>query len=263
MEKRMKAVSFDGISGTGKSQIMRLLMGYFKTMERKKVAGFSENLIAPERERLAERVESLRLTGCDGGSLKEDVEFTNTASSDRAYISRTFIPMLSIQTDVELLFIDRWTPTNMAYQSLNGLAPDEIYRMHQEKGVFEPDLHVILTCPIELAVERVDKRVSKVVRGVAGKMSTVMSGGAVDIQASYEKKRRIQDAFLRLPDILGQERCVVFDTSRSFEQIVLKLVPIVTEKLFGYNLAFSPHFQERLDEIDFPEYPCDHMVISG
>jgi ABC-type glutathione transport system ATPase component len=32
----MKVVSFDGISGTGKSQIMRLLMGYFQNHKRKK-----------------------------------------------------------------------------------------------------------------------------------------------------------------------------------------------------------------------------------
>lgn len=259
----MKVVSFDGISGTGKSQIMRLLMGYFQTLAGRKVAGFSENLIAPERERLAEKVESLRLICGNEGSLEEDVAFTHTASSDRAYISRTLIPMLFSQTDLEILFIDRWTPTNMAYQSLHGLTPEEIYQIHQEKGVFQPTLHVILTCPVELAVERVDKRVTKMVRGVAGKMSTVSSDGVVDIRASYEKKRRIQDTFLRLPGILGQENCIVFDTNRSFDQIIKKLVPIVTEKLFGYNPAYSPHFLERLDEIDFSEYPCDHLVISG
>jgi thymidylate kinase len=262
-KKLMKIVSFDGISGTGKSQIMRLLMGYFKTMDGTKVAGFSENLIAPEREQLAERVESLRLMRGDGGSLEEDVEFTRIVSCDRAYISRTLIPMLSSQTDREILFIDRWTPTNMAYQSLNGLTPDEIYQMHREKGVMEPDLHVILTCPVELAVERVDKRATKKVRGVAGKMSTVISGGMIDVPASFEKKKRIQEAFFLLPDILGKDRCIVFDTDRSYDQIIRKLVPIVTEKLFGYNPAYSPHFLERLDEIEFSEYPFDHMVISG
>jgi thymidylate kinase len=227
------------------------------------VAGFSENLIAPERERLADKVGSLRFKNGNEGSLEEDVAFTHTASSDRAYISRTLIPMLFSQTDLEILFIDRWTPTNMAYQSLHGLTPEEIYQMHQEKGVFEPNLHVILTCPIELAVERVDKRVTKMVRGVAGKMSTVSCGGVVDIRASYEKKQRIQETFLRLPDILGQDSCIVFDTNKSFDHIILKLVPMLTEKLFGYNPAFSPHFLERLDEIEFSEYPCDHLVISG
>ncbi|EKE11811.1 MAG: hypothetical protein ACD_15C00024G0008 [uncultured bacterium] len=263
MQKKFKIVSFDGISGTGKSQIMRWMMGYFRRMASINVAGFSENLIAPEREHLAGRVEALRLTGGEGSELKEDMEFAAIASSDRAYISRTFIPLLSRQTDVQLLFMDRWIPTNMAYQSLNGLTPDEIYRMHKDKGVIEPDLYVILTCPVEIAVRRVDCRTTKKARGVAGKMSSVVSGGTVDIQASFEKKKRIQEMFFRVPDILGPDRCVIFDTDKPFDRIVQELVPVICEKLFGYNPAHSPHFLERLDEIDFLEYPWDNMVISG
>ncbi|MFH0856883.1 MAG: hypothetical protein V1860_03230 [bacterium] len=251
----MKKISLDGISGTGKSQIMRSLMGYY--VAHYHVMGFSENLISPEREGLASKVISIRedknLSG-DKKKFQEDRIFTETASDDRAYISRTFIPFAA-QAKTQLLFLDRWYPTNMAYQSLGRLTPEKILKLHRDKNVAEPDIYIILTCPAEIASERVDMRTTKMVRGVAGKMSTVRGkDGKVDLAASLEKKRHIQDQFLKLPDILGHDKCLVVDTAGSIDDVLKELIGKLNIKLFG-DLLDIPS--------EFPAWPFDNQVISG
>ncbi|MFH0857036.1 MAG: hypothetical protein V1860_04010 [bacterium] len=255
MKKELRIVSLDGISGTGKSQIMRYLMGYYA--KKYSVMGFSENLISPERETLACKVLSIREDKSLSGDEKkylEDKLFTEIASDDRAYISRTFIPFAA-QANADLLFLDRWYPTNMAYQSLGRLTPEEILKLHRDKNVAEPDIYIILTCPAEIASKRVDMRTTKMVRGVAGKMSTVRSkDGEIDLAASLEKKRRIQDQFLKLPPILGHERCLVVDTAGNITDVLKELTGKLNIKLFGKPLDIPS---------EFPAWPFDNQVISG
>lgn len=255
MKKEMRIISLDGISGTGKSQIMRYLMGYYA--KKYSVTGFSENLISPEREELACKVHSIRgdkTLSVEERKHREDKIFTDIASSDRAYISRTFIPFAS-QANADLLFLDRWYPTNMAYQSLGRLTPEEILKMHRDKNVAEPDIYIILTCPAKIASERVDKRTTKMVRGVAGKMSTVRGkDGKIDLAASLEKKRRIQNQFSKLPLILGYEKCLVVDTAKSIDEVLRELIRSLNHMLFDRQSDFPA---------EFAEWPYDNLVISG
>ncbi len=259
-----RIISIDGISGTGKSQIMRHLMGYYDKYNAYKVAGFSENLISPERVGLAKKIDAIRSDLSLSDSKKntqEDKIFTEIAANDRAYISRTFIPFIQ-QVGFDILFLDRWYPTNMAYQSLNQLTMEEILEIHQEKMVTEPNIYIILTCSIEIAVDRVDKRITKKIRGVSGKMSTVRTkSGKVDLAASFRKKEKIQNQFLKLPELIGKNKCLIIDTNRNIYQILVEILSELSN--FGIHAGRAPYIAEKFDELGIPEYDYDHQVISG
>ncbi len=266
----MLVVSIDGISGTGKSQIMRSLIGYYRSISDLKILGFSENLTAPGRLALSEKIDAIRASNLPEGekNLKEDRLFTESAVRDRIYISRTFIPFAR-QAGTRILLLDRWFPTNMAYQSLNGLMPEKILSLHRDQGVCEPDFYIILTCPVGIAVERVDKRITKKVRGVAGKMSTVRTEkGTIDIDATTSKKLRIQNRFLELPGIIREEKCLLVDTNNNMLHILANLISRLDPLIRYYNRPLF-HIEDQIWDIwlgegePLPEYPFDHQVISG
>ena len=254
-----KVISFDGISGTGKSTLMRWAMGYFA--QQNKVAGISENLLDPWREELAARIKDIRASNCD--KKNEDRVFVEYAVRGRQFITETFVQLLKTQAKTELLFLDRWTATCMAYQSLNGLEPVEIFEKHNQAGIIQPDLQVILTCPVDMAVDRVDRRTTKHGRGVSGKMSTVRKkDGTVVLIASHKKKQRIQSRFLEFSDFSGQGKVLVVDTAGAVEDIAAKVISGISKSL-GNVIITKSAVRQKIEDGEFFPAPYDNMVLSG
>ncbi|MBU1164220.1 hypothetical protein KKA15_01485 [Patescibacteria group bacterium] len=263
MKKKTVSFSLDGISGTGKSQILRLILGFYQD-QGCDVFGFFENLISPERQWLSEEIDKIRAIShlqSDQKKCLEDVVFTANASEGRAYLTDTIIRVIMNHWKPNLMGLDRWYPTNMAYQSLRTLTLQEIFEAHLIRRVFEPDLHILLTCPPELAVERVDKRTTKMMRGTAGKMSTVRGKkGKIDISASLAKKQTIQDQILKIPEILGSEKCLVVDTSGSFEEVLKQILPSISVLMGMSSDAIDVWYKSGKD---IQEVPFDNVILSG
>lgn len=266
MEKNFYVISFDGISGTGKSKIMRLVMGYLKH-PRLYISGISENLVSRNRSSLSEVIDEIR--NSDIGSeverqKKEDYAVIISTANDRAKITETYIKFAKQLPGI--FFIDRWFPTSMAYQSLSGISPEEILKINLKKGVYEPDLSFVLTCPPEIASDRIDKRTTKIARGLSGKMSTIITGnGSINKVASLDKKKRIQEMFLGLPSLLGEDKCVIVDTNRSYEAILYDIISEIKSKIFGGNKSYE-HMAviEAIEDDGLPEeVPFDNVIISG
>ena len=59
-------------------------------------------------------------------------------SQDRKYLSDSLI-RFALQADPQIIFLDRWFPTCMAYQSLNEYSQEYIYQLHVKEEVVQPD----------------------------------------------------------------------------------------------------------------------------
>lgn len=189
-----RVVSFSGISGVGKTSFVNLAARILKEEARvERVAVFSENEHDPIRE----------LTSAVGRWLKES---NDGSLADEQILGVLFAvgrglvrdALQTLRQEHEIVILDRCLWDNVAYQAEpGGLTEKEIFDLNCRLGVRPPDLAVIIDGEIENCLRRRKLRDKRVV-GTAGQMA-----------GDYEKRQRIKERFLKLPELFPDCRIEV------------------------------------------------------
>lgn len=138
-------IVFEGIDGTGKSSQARLLgealrqQGHTVQIERQPSDG-------PHGKRLRQSMES--------GRLSKDEELELFIADRQQHVTEVINPALSRG---EIVILDRYYFSNMAYQGARGFDVSEI-RSKNEQFAPTPDILFILDLTVDLAIKRINSR---------------------------------------------------------------------------------------------------------
>jgi len=136
-------IAFEGIDGSGKSEVACLLAEYFSDRGYDVV-----QLREPTDGPWGRKIRTRAASGQGRASPREELElFVRDRRED---VTRNIRPALA---DGKLVIIDRYYYSTMAYQGARGLDPEEIREMNEAFAPV-PDLVFILDVPSEIGVLR-------------------------------------------------------------------------------------------------------------
>jgi dTMP kinase len=136
----------EGIDGTGKSTLVRMLATELEKMGRV-VLTSAEPTRGPHGMRLRDLMKEGRF------KITPLEELDLFVADRKQHLEEKVKPALERG---ETVILDRYFYSTMAYQGVRGLDPFDIHRMHQEFAP-EPDLLVILELPLDEALERITR----------------------------------------------------------------------------------------------------------
>ena len=185
---------FDGPSGTGKDTLIRLI----KTQLPCSV--LSEEELDPRRgEILAARAAAKQRRGSG------DLEMAQVLIAHRAEIYKQHLyPVLQ---DGRIVIANRGEPATLVYQTARKeLSMQQVWQMHRQARIIVPNLVVILTCSVEIALARDENdRLTSVIRREAE------GGRRLSGQVSHEPGADLAEVLRRKEAIhAGYEQVEVF-----------------------------------------------------
>ena len=140
-------IVFEGIDGVGKSTQVELLKNHFLEQGMKVTTSFE-----PTNGQYGSLLRKSATRPEGRYSLEEEIELF---LKDRKEHIETLIKP-ALQRD-EVVILDRYYYSNMAYQGARGMNPQEI-KEQNEAFCLTPDLVLILTLPLEDALQRIGLR---------------------------------------------------------------------------------------------------------
>ncbi len=147
MLKKGIFVVFEGIDGSGKSTQINRLYDYF-TEKNIGVSKFRE----PTEGQFGSILRSLAVTGRDITAEEElDLFIKDRIEDCRINVA----PALERN---EIVLMDRYYLSSVAYQGAFGLDPEYILKRHMIKEILTPDLILYYDCPVEISVQRITKK---------------------------------------------------------------------------------------------------------
>ena len=191
----MPLLVLEGIDGTGKSTQSKLLAAALRERGMR-VTSSREPTDGPYGTRLRNSATTGRL------SPEEELQLF---LQDRCeHVENLINPALEAG---EVIILDRYYFSSMAYQGVRGFDPAEIRRANEEFAP-QPDLLLLLDLPVDTALERIGIR-----DGEANKFEQRAS-----LETCSEVFRSIKDDFVR-----------VIDASQSIEDIHRDILSVVLE----------------------------------
>ena len=190
-------IVIEGIDGTGKSTQARLLAGALRDRGHRVIQS-REPTDGPYGTRLRESATSGRL------SPEEELQLFH--QDRREHVETLIAPALEAG---EIVILDRYYFSTMAYQGVRGFDPSEIRRINEEFAP-RPGLLFLLGLPVDVALERV---------------------GVRDGQANeFEQREALQlcsDIFASIKDSFVRN----IDATRSIEQMHADILAAVNAEL--------------------------------
>ena len=190
-------IVIEGIDGTGKSTQARLLAGALRDRGHRVIQS-REPTDGPYGTRLRESATSGRL------SPEEELQLFH--QDRREHVETLIAPALEAG---EIVILDRYYFSTMAYQGVRGFDPSEIRRINEEFAP-RPGLLFLLGLPVDVALERV---------------------GVRDGQANeFEQREALQlcsDIFANIKDPFVRH----IDATRSIEQMHADILAAVNAEL--------------------------------
>jgi len=140
-------IVFEGIDGTGKSTQVKLLK---ETLENK---GYTVKTSFEPTNGTYGKMLRESATRAEGRySLEEELELFLKDRTE--HLNELINPALERE---EIVILDRYYYSTMAYQGARGMGPEEI-RAKNEAFVTKPDLVFVLTLPVGISLERIGIR---------------------------------------------------------------------------------------------------------
>ena len=138
-------IVFEGIDGTGKSTQTRRLVEWLREQGHRVVLS-REPTDGPYGTRLRQSATT--------GRLSAEEELQLFLQDRREHVETLIEPALAAG---EIVVLDRYYFSTMAYQGVRGFDPREIRRVNEEFAPV-PDLLLVLDVPLDVALERVGVR---------------------------------------------------------------------------------------------------------
>jgi dTMP kinase len=201
MTRKGLLISIEGIDGTGKTTQVQLLKEWFEGRGRSAVA-----LKEPTQGRYGREIARL---ASSGGLKDPETELKLFMLDRREDVRDNIKPALEAGN---VVIMDRYYQSNVAYQGARGLDPERI-RADNEEFSPVPDLIIILDIDPGRSMARVKTR-----RLVVGHFEN---------EAYLEK---VREKFL---SIGKQPNAVVIDTAAPVEAVHMRIVGAIEEKLPG------------------------------
>lgn len=209
-------ITVEGGEGVGKSFFIKKLSEALNSQD------FTHKLTRePGGTKIAEKLRNLfaESAAC-GEPLTIEAEFLMISAARAQHVEQLIRPSLNKATSI---LCDRFADSSFVYQgALGGLSSDFIARVTEKcTHSLEPDLTFLLDCPLELAVQRMNKR-----------SSDENSKGAISHydQKGTEFHKRVREAFLKLAK-QNSERIVTLDSSVSVDKLVAKAISHIEKRL--------------------------------
>ncbi len=147
MLKKGIFVVFEGIDGSGKSTQINRLYDYF-TEKNIGVSKFRE----PTDGQYGSILRGLAVTGRNITAEEElDLFIKDRIEDCRINVA----PALARN---EVVLMDRYYLSSVAYQGAFGLDPEYILKRHMIKEILTPDLILYFDCPVEISIQRITKK---------------------------------------------------------------------------------------------------------
>ena len=138
-------IVFEGIDGTGKSTQARLLADALRAEDRRVILSRE-----PTDGAFGQRLRA----SATSGRLSPEEELQLFLQDRREHVETLIEPALA---GGEIVILDRYYFSTMAYQGARGFDPAEIRRVNEEFAP-RPDLLLLLDLPVETALERIGVR---------------------------------------------------------------------------------------------------------
>lgn len=181
-------IVFEGIDGSGKSENCERAAAYLSEKTRKSVFLTRE----PSDGTAGKKIRRMLKTDHDPAANAE--KYLQLYAKDRKdHLKREIVPALKRG---ETVVCDRYKLSTMAFQQVQGIAPEKIEKMH--RGMPAPDLTIVLDLPAEKALERTERR---------GKKSEKFE--------KLEFMKAVRQNYLRLARKFAKENVVVVDAAGS------------------------------------------------
>ena len=194
-----KLIVFEGIDGTGKSTQCRLL-GNWLRQQGHRVTLSREPTDGPYGTRLRESASS--------GRLSPEEELQLFLQDRREHVETLIEPALKAG---EIVILDRYYFSTMAYQGVRGFDPTEIRRVNEEFAP-QPDLLLLLDLPVDIALTRI---------------------GVRDGEANeFEQREALQKCDAIFKSLVGEPFTGVIDATQPPEEVHASIVEVVEAKIW-------------------------------
>lgn len=195
MTNKGKFIVFEGIDGCGKGTQLKLIHSY--------LWGLSKEIDVYTTREPTRDYKEIRKEMAKGTDVKKDAEwYAQMFVQDRWDHVRNYIKP-ALERGI-IVLCDRYKLSTLAYQHTQGMALDDLLKMHKELLV--PDLTMIFDCPAETAFERRKKE------------------GSIDVfDKDLEFQKKLRQNYLKLKDILFDENMVIINGSKSVDDVFVEV----------------------------------------
>ncbi len=197
--KKSIFIVVDGIDGSGKSEIVKMLHNYlFSKSKKYRILTTREPTNGTYGNRIREMLKNERDPLISRNKLAELF-----VKDRKEHLSKTIEPFLnnSNKNDVNIVLCDRYYYSTIAFQSAQGLKIQEMIK--KNKPFRKPDIAFILDVSPAIALERIEYRKKEKFE-----------------QLGFMKK--IRKNFLRMPKMLG-DNIKIMDSSGTLQKVFVNI----------------------------------------
>ena len=199
-------VSFEGIDGSGKSTITKVVADYFKS--KKEPVMLTRE---PGGNMIAEKIREIILDN-ENNTMDDRTEALLYAASRRQHLIEKVLPALD---KGKLVICDRFVDSSIAYQGYGReIGPKEVLEIN--KFAIEnhmPDLTIFLDVKLEVGLGRVDTR---------GEADRLENAGEAFFKRVYNGYQEILKE--------NKDRIVIVDASRSIDEVAKDVIEIIEKR---------------------------------
>lgn len=219
--KKGVLIAIEGIDGAGKTTMVQRLSEHFRR-QHYKVSSFKE----PTNGKYGKIIKDLAQNGRDGLTALEEMELFLKDRKENRY--KNIEPALQ---NNEIVFMDRYYYSSIAYQGARGLDKNLILR-ENEKIAIKPELVIILDCAVKIGLNRI-----KYQRG--------------DTPNHFEKEEHLEEA-RKIFQQMKAPYIQLIDSSRPEDKVFEHVKHIVTGILIPYSKVIND--QQDLFSLDDEPY---------
>lgn len=194
MKNRGKFIVLDGIDGSGKGTLTKLLVGYLFDLNKR------NHILLTREPYNSEFHDEIRKLLKEGASPKDNAELlTELFVKDRVIHAKLIGDLLDEGVHI---ICDRYKYSTLAYQQTQGVSLDKLLQLHE--GILIPDLTMIIDVPVDVALARISQDVNR---------------GHLEVFERKNFQEKLRQNFLTLPNILPDKNIVIIDGNRLIEEV--------------------------------------------
>lgn len=202
MPKHGLFIVLEGLDGSGKGEITKRLAGYLFDRDKFTHVALTRE---PGKSDYSRQIRKVLLEEQDFSS-KANMLTTLFVKDRQHHLSNLVMQAMAYGC---IVLSDRYKHSTLAYQQTQGIPLDLLIKHHE--GMLVPDLTLILDVPAEVAIERIAKD----------------TGRAKEMFDQLLFQDRLRHNYLRLPNILHNEKIVVVDANKLKETVFEKVKSLV------------------------------------